>query len=64
MIHRPLVQKLDSSDSLIAHCRQVIGECGEGLSDEEIDELRRNAEAMARVLIAMFSEKCAPTERP
>ncbi len=64
MIQRPRVQQLNSSDSLIAHCREVMGEDGERLSDEQIDELRRNAEAMARVLIAMFSEKSVPTERP
>lgn len=40
----------------IAECRDVLGEEGRAMSDDEIDALRRNAEAMAHVLIEMFLE--------
>ena len=31
----------------IARCRELLGEEAEGLSDDEIDKLRRHAQAMA-----------------
>lgn len=64
VIRRTHVRKLKSKDTLIAHCREVMGQHAEGLSDEEIDELRRHAEAMARVLIEIFQANSSPAERP
>ena len=40
----------------IAECRDVLGEEGRAMSEGEIDALRRDAEAMAHVLIEMFLE--------
>jgi hypothetical protein len=60
---RTHVRKLNLNESLIAHCREVLGQHGDALSDEEIDELRCNAEEMARLLIGMFLAQSSPTER-
>lgn len=40
----------------IAECRDLLGDEGHALSDEEIDALRQNAETMAHVLIGIFLE--------
>ena len=47
-----------SSDCLIslARCRELLGDEGLDLCDEEIDRVRRHAAAMARVLVLAFLE--------
>jgi hypothetical protein len=38
----------------IARCRELLGDEAVGLSDDEIDQIRRHAETMAQVLIEVF----------
>jgi len=47
-----------SSDGLIslARCRELLGDEGLGLCDDELDRVRRHAAAMARVLVLAFLE--------
>ena len=35
----------------IARCRELLGEEAEGLSDHEIEELRRHTQAMAHLVV-------------
>jgi hypothetical protein len=37
----------------ICRCREVLGDEAEALSDDEVRDVARHAEAMARVLIAL-----------
>jgi hypothetical protein len=41
----------------IARCRELLGGEAEGLSDEEVDLIRRHAAAMAHVIVEMFLEQ-------
>jgi hypothetical protein len=51
------------SDALsIARCRELLGDEAEGLSDDEIDKIRRHADAVAHVIVEMFMEQCAAQE--
>jgi hypothetical protein len=38
----------------IARCRELLGDEAVGLSDEEVDQIRRHAETMAHVVIEVF----------
>jgi hypothetical protein len=38
----------------IDRCRELLGDEAVGLSDDEIDQVRRHAETMAQVLIEVF----------
>jgi hypothetical protein len=40
----------------IARCRELLGDEAVGLSDEEVDRIRRHADAMAHLLIELFLE--------
>jgi len=40
----------------IARCRDLLGGEAEGLSDEEVDHIRRHADALAHVIVEMFLE--------
>ncbi len=40
----------------IARCRDVLGREADGLTDTEVDEIRRHADAMAHVLVDVFME--------
>jgi hypothetical protein len=62
--HRQDFGELTENRILIAHCREVLGHDAEGLSDEEIDDLRRSAEEMARVLIGVFLARSKQVEEP
>lgn len=64
MVHRRNIGELTENRALIAHCREVIGQDAEGMSDEEIDELRRQAEDMARVLIGVFLARAPQVDGP
>jgi len=47
----------DVADQIsIARCRELLGDDAAGLSDEEVDRIRRHAETMAHVLIEVFLE--------
>ena len=38
----------------ITRCRELLGDEAEGLSDQEVDLMRRHADAMAHVLVEIF----------
>jgi hypothetical protein len=40
----------------IERCRELLGDEALGLSDEQVDQIRRHAETMARVVIDAFRE--------
>jgi hypothetical protein len=44
----------------IAHCRDLLGDDGCALSDEEIELIRRRADAMAHILVEMFLQSSPP----
>lgn len=44
----------------LAECRDLLGEEGMALSDEEADAVRQHAETMAHVLIEIFLESRPP----
>jgi len=51
------------SDAIsIARCRELLGDNVDGLSDHEVDQIRRHAEAMAHIIVEMFLESSATLE--
>ena len=46
----------------IERCRELLGEEADGLSDLEVDQIRRHAGVMAHVIVEIFLERCAPEE--
>jgi hypothetical protein len=46
----------------ISRCRELLGDEAEGLSDHEIDQIRRHADAVAHVIVEMFLEQRAGQE--
>jgi hypothetical protein len=40
----------------IARCREVLGREADGLTDTEVDHIRRHGDAMAHVLVDVFME--------
>lgn len=51
-----------ADNNTIARCRELLGAEAEGLSDEEIEHLRRHADAVAHVIVEMFLEQRAEQE--
>jgi hypothetical protein len=39
---------------VIARCRELLGQEADGLSDREVDQVRRHADAIAHVIIDMY----------
>ncbi len=39
----------------IARCRELLGEEADGLSDDEVDEIRRHAHALAHLVVEIAS---------
>jgi hypothetical protein len=53
----------DAPDPIsIDRCRELLGDEAVGLSDEEIDQIRRHAETMAHVLIEVFLQDRSTTQ--
>jgi hypothetical protein len=48
--------------STIARCRELLGDDADGLSDQEVDQIRRHADAVAHAIIDMFLEQRAAQE--
>jgi hypothetical protein len=46
----------------IARCRELLGLEANGLSDVEVDQIRRHADVMAHVVVEIFLEQRAPQE--
>lgn len=51
------INALDADPQVsIERCRELLGDEAVGLSDEQVDQIRRHAETMARVVIEAFLE--------
>ncbi len=46
----------------IARCRELLGSEANGLSDVEVDQIRRHADAMAHVVVEILLERCVPQD--
>ena len=53
---------VNSEPISIAQCRQILGDEAVELSDAEVDQIRRHADAMAHVIIDVFLEQRAAQE--
>jgi hypothetical protein len=42
----------------IARCRELLGEDAESMTDQDIEDVRRHAETMACIVVAMYEEHC------
>lgn len=42
--------------TVIARCRELLGDEAAGLSDRDVERVRRHAETMANVVVEMFLE--------
>lgn len=51
-----------ADDATIARCRELLGDEALGRSDEEIDRVRRHADAVADVIVEMFLDHRAEQE--
>jgi len=66
-VGRPMEHRRNTRDDIadantIARCRELLGDEAEGLSDKEIDQIRRHADAVAHVIVEMFLEQRAAKE--
>jgi hypothetical protein len=46
----------------IALCRELLGEEAESMTDREVALIRRHAETMACIVVAMYQEGCQISE--
>ena len=51
-----------ADDNTIARCRELLADEAAGLSDEEIDDIRRHADEVAHVIVEIFLERRASRE--
>ena len=42
----------------IARCRELLGDEAESMTDQDIAEIRRHAETMAWIVVALYQEHC------
>jgi hypothetical protein len=42
----------------IARCRELLGEDAESMTDQDVEDIRRHAETMARIVVEMYQEHC------
>lgn len=54
---------VESEPIPITRCREILGDEAVALSDAEVDQIRRQAEAMAHIIIDVFLEQRASHER-
>lgn len=50
---------IDTDAISITRCREFLGDEAEGLSDQEVDLMRRHADAMAHILVEIFFDNSA-----
>lgn len=62
MDHRRNTRGDTADDNTIARCRELLGDEACGLSDEEIDRVRRHADAVAHMIVEMFLDRRAEQE--
>lgn len=53
---------VNSEPISVARCREILGDEAVGLSDIEVDQIRRHADAMAHVIIDVFLEQRSAQE--
>ena len=53
-MEHPRFVDVESDCISITRCRELLGDEAEGLSDHEVDLMRRDADAMAHVLVEIF----------
>ena len=41
----------------IARCRELLGEDAESMTDQDIEDIRRHAETMARIVVEIYREQ-------
>jgi hypothetical protein len=46
----------------IARCRELLGEDAESMTDQDVEDIRRHAERMAYIVVAMYQEQCRVSE--
>jgi hypothetical protein len=46
----------------IARCRELLGDDGESMTDQDIEDIRRHAEMMACIVTEMYQEQCRVSE--
>ena len=46
----------------IARCREVLGEDAAFMTDQDIENVRRHAETMARIVVKMYQEQSGVSE--
>jgi hypothetical protein len=46
----------------IGRCRELLGEDGESMTEQDIDDIRRHAETMACIVVEMYQEQCHISE--
>ena len=47
-------REAESEETSLARCRELLGDEGAELSDEQLDAIRQHAQAMAIVLVELF----------
>ena len=45
---------VESEETSLVRCRELLGDEGAELSDEQLDAIRQHAQAMANVLVELF----------
>jgi hypothetical protein len=51
------LRRMHSEPMSIARCRELLGPEADGLSDVEVDQIRRHADVMAHVVVEIFLEQ-------
>ena len=46
----------------IARCRELLGDDGESMTDQDIENIRRHAEMMACIVVEMYQEQWRVSE--
>ena len=47
-------REAESEETSLVRCRELLGDEGAELSDEQLDAIRQHAQAMANVLVELF----------
>ena len=47
-------REAESEETSLARCRELLGDEGAELSDEQLDAIRQHAQAVANVLVELF----------
>jgi hypothetical protein len=50
------------TDISIARCRELLGDEADPMTDHDIAEIRRHAQAMAHMVVEMYEERCKNSE--